>query len=163
MASRLKVIGALLLLACFALPMKSCTTQRDEAGKLVLVTPGKPLPQNVRTVTTYYYLLDEFSADAPWTWFVIVGFICPAAAVAYSRSHPASRASRAIWFIEPLLIVWVTFSIEYVSFFIFHASYKLEIGTYVAIAGASLYSLGWITEAYGRLRAWSQRRRRAGA
>lgn len=163
MALRLKVIGALLLLACFALPMKSCTTQRDEAGKLVVVAPSDPIPQGVRTVNSYYYLLDEFRADDPWTWFAIVGFICPAAAVAYSRSRPRSRPSRAIWFIEPMLIVWVILSIEYVSFFIFHASYNLEIGTYVAIAGVSLYSLGWISEAYGRLRAWWQRRRRAAA
>lgn len=163
MASRLKVIGALLLLACFALPVKSCTTQRDEAGKLVVVAPGEPLPQGVRTATTYYYLLDEFSANDPWTWFTILGFIGPVAAVAYSRSRPASRSSRAIWFIEPMLIVWVIFSIWYVSFFIFHASYHLEIGTYVAIAGASLYSLGWISEAYGKLRSWWQRHRRTAA
>ena len=143
-----------MLLACFALPMTSCTTHRDEAGKLVSVKPGEPLPPGVRPVTTYSYLVDELTGD-PWTWLQVAFFAVPALVVVHAKRRPAARLTRVIWFMEPLLIVGVILSIWLTSFFF---RVGLAIGTYVAMAGIAIYSIGWIGEAYGKWRAWRRRR-----
>lgn len=157
MAAWLKLIGAFLLLACFALPMTSCTTHENEAGKFVAVKPGEPIPPGVHSVTVRHYLLGAGSrVDDPWTWVELAFFIFPAAVVVHARKRPAARLTKIIWFLEPLLIAGVSLSIWLTSFLI---PRHLEIGTYVALVGVCLYSLGWIVEVYSGLRSWQRLRR----
>lgn len=158
MISTIKLIGAFLLLACFALPMTSCTTHENEAGKFVTVKPGEPLPPGVHVVHRHYYLLDELRVGGAWPWLANAGFVCPAAAVVYSRRHRDTQLSRVVWHLEPILIAWALFGIWYVSFLTVN---ELEVGTYVAIAGVVLYSLGWAAEAYSKLHNWWRRHRAA--
>jgi hypothetical protein len=63
-----------------------------------------------------------------------------------------------LWIIEPLLIIGVAFSISTMKILS-----QPEIGTYVAQAGAPIYSLGRGGEVYGSYRAWRRRRLTAAA
>jgi hypothetical protein len=154
MAGWLKVTGALLLVACFALPMKSCTQYLDETGKRVPVASGEAPATGVRPVTTRYYLLEELRADDPWSWLRVAVFICPAAVVAYTRRRPAARLAQVLWFIEPLILAGVAFSLWYITF-IFS---RPDVGYYVAVGGLAIYFLGWVNEAWRKWRARGRQR-----
>ena len=150
MTGWLKFIGAFLLAACFALPIKSCTEYRDETGKWVSVAPGEAPAPGVRPVITRNYLLEELRANDPLSWLLVASFIFPAAVVVYARKRPAARLTRVLWFIEPLLLAGVLFSVWYMTF-LFNDP---DVGSYVAGGGVAIYFLGWVGEAYSKWRSW---------
>jgi hypothetical protein len=157
MARWFKVAGALLLVACFALPMKSCTDYVDETGKQVSVAPGKAPAAGVRSITTRFYLLEELHADDPWSWLVVAVFAGPAAIVAYTRRRPAARLAKVLWCMEPLLLAGVAFSLWYITFLFS----RPDVGYYVAGVGLAIYFLGWVGEAWEKWRVWKQQRLRS--
>lgn len=152
-AGWLKVAGAFLLAACFALPMTSCTEYRDDAGRSVSVLPGKaPAPGLSRTITRFY-LLDNLHAEDPMSWPYVGVFLCPGIVLIYARKYPATRLRTVLWFMEPLLLAGVVYSVWYMNFFD-----DPDIGSYVADGGAAVYFFGWIGEARERFRARRQSR-----
>jgi len=151
----LKVIGALLLVACFALPMTSCTSYEDTEGKPVIVfADGVPAP-GVRSVTVRHYLWQELDAHDPESWLRVAVFLGPAAAVIFARRRPKSRARTALWVMEPVLLAGVVYSLWSMTFLTF---YDADVGWYVASAGVATYFVGWLGEAYQRWRQWTRRR-----
>jgi hypothetical protein len=154
----LKVIGALLLVACLALPMKSCTGYEDPAGKPVIVgADGVPAP-GARSVTERYYLWDELHAHDPVSWLRVAVFLGPAAAVIFTRRRPNSRAAKALWLMEPVLLAGVVYSLWHMWYMNFPV-YSTDVGWYVASAGAASYFAGWLGQAYQRWCQWRRQRR----
>lgn len=153
MARWLKIIGAFLFAACFALPMSSCTVYRDETGYLVELGPDRSVPPGARAVTTRHYLLDEVSPGHPQSWLWIAAFIWPAAFLLHARKRPDARLSRALWFIEPQLLAGSLYSI-----FVFRFFDDRDVGSYVGFAGVAVYFLGWVGEAFSKWRSWKRRR-----
>ena len=150
----LKVIGSLLLVACFALPMKSCSGYEDVQGKPVIGgVDGVPAP-GVRRVTERYYLWEELNAGDPKSWLSVAVFLGPAAAVMFARRRPKSRARKALWVLEPVLLVGVVYSLWSITF----PFYTAEIGWYAACAGVASYFAGWLGEAYQGWWHWRRRR-----
>jgi hypothetical protein len=158
-AGWLKVIGALLLVACFALPMKSCTSYEGAEGKPVIVGAEGVPASGVRRVTERYYLWDELHAHDPMSWLRVAVFLGPAAAVVFARRRPESRARAALWVMEPVLLAGVVYSLWYMTFwhmtFLF---YTADVGCYVASVGVVSYFAGWLVEAYRRWWQWRRRR-----
>lgn len=153
----LKVIGALLLVASFALPMTSCTTYVDKEGKPVIVgLDGVPAP-GVRRFTVRHYLCEELHAGDPGSWLRVAVFLGPAAAVMFARRRPRSRARNALWVIEPVLLAGVVYSLWYMLFLSFRDP---DVGWYAASTGVASYFAGWLGETYQRC--WQWRRRRQG-
>lgn len=150
----LKVIGALLLVACFALPMKSCTGYEDTQGKPVIVgTDGVPAP-GVRYVTERYYLWEELHAGDSVSWLRVAVFLGPAAAVMFARRRPKTHARTALWVIEPALLAGVLYSLWCITF----PFYTADVGWYVACVGVASYFAGWLGETYQRGWHWKRRR-----
>lgn len=149
----LKVIGALLLVVCFALPMKSCSGYEDTEGKPVIVGVDEVPATGVRRVTERYYLWEELHADDSKSWLRVAVFLGPVAAVMFARRRPKSRARNALWVMEPVLLAGVVFSLWDMTF----PFYTADIGWYAASAGVASYFAGWLGETYQR---WRQRRRR---
>ena len=148
----LKVIGSLLLVACFVLPMKSCTTYEDSEGRLVVGSvDGVPAP-GVRPVTERYYLWEELGANDPKSWLRVAVFLGPAASVMFARRRPKSRARKALWLMEPALLAGVVYSLWHMIF----PFYTAEIGCYAAGAGVASYFAGWLGELRGELRPQDQ-------
>jgi len=153
-AKWLKVIGALLLVACFALPMKSCTSYENTKGRPVNVgVDGVPTP-GVQSVTERYYLWEELSSGEPKSWLRVAVFLGPAAAVMFTRRRPKSRATKVLWVMEPVLLAGVIYSLWSMTFLF----YEPDIGWYVASAGVASYFSGWLGESYERWRQWRRRR-----
>ena len=149
----LKVIGALLLVACFALPMKSCTSAENKEGRAVVVGADEAPAPGVRYVTERYYLWEELSADNPKSWLRVGVFVGPAAVVMFTRRRPKTRAKKVLWVMEPLLLAGVIYSLWYMTF----PFYDADVGLYVASAGVASYFAGWLGEVCQR---WWQWRRR---
>jgi hypothetical protein len=97
----LKAIGALLLVAYFALPMKSCTGYEDTEGQPVIVGVDEVPAPGVRPVTERHYLWEELHAHDPLSWLRVAVFLGPAAAVMFARRRPKCRARTALWLMEP--------------------------------------------------------------
>jgi hypothetical protein len=146
----LKVIGALLLVACFALPMKSCTSYVDTAGNPVPFGAGEVPAPGVRSVTERHFLWEELDAHDTESWLRVAIFLGPAAAVTFARRRPKSRASRAVWLIEPVLLAGVAYSLWYMTFLFYDA----DVGWYVASVGVASYFAGWLGDAYQRWCQW---------
>ena len=154
-AGWLKVIGALLLVACFALPMKSCTGYRDSQGKPVLVGADKVLAPGVRSVVQRYYLWEELDAGDPESWLRVAVFLGPLVAVMFTRRRPPkSRATKALWAMEPVLLAGVVYSLWSMTFLF----YEADVGWYIASVGVASYFAGWLGEAYQRWCQWRRRR-----
>ena len=153
----LKVIGALLLVACFALPMKSCTSAENKEGRAVVVGADEAPAPGVRYVTERYYLWEELSAENPKSWLRVVVFVCPAAVVMFTRRGRKTRATMVLWGMEPVLLAGVMYSLWYMTFLFYDA----DVGWYVAVAGVTSYFAGWLGEAYQRWEQWRRRRRSA--
>ena len=152
-AGWLKVIGALLLVACFALPMKSCTSAENTEGRSVVVGADEAPAPGVRYVTERYYLWEELSAENPKSWLRVAVFVCPAAVVMFTRRRPKTRATKVLWVMEPVLLAGVIYSLWDMTF----PFYDADVGLYVASAGVASYFAGWLGEVCQR---WWQWRRR---
>ena len=150
----LKVIGALLLVACFALPMKSCSSYENPEGRPVIVGANEAPAPGVRSVTERYYLWEELSTDDPQSWLRVAVFLGPAAAVMFTRRRPKTRATKVLWVMEPVLLVGVVYSLWSITF----PFYTAEIGWYAACAGVASYFAGWLGEAYEGWWQWRRRR-----
>jgi len=154
----LKVIGALLLVACFALPMKSCTSAENTEGRPVVVGADEAPAPGVRYVTERYYLWEELSAEDPKSWLRVAVFVGPAAVVMLTRRRQKTRATKVLWVTEPLLLAGVIYSLWYMTF----PFYDADVGLYVASAGVASYFTGWLGEVCQRWRQW-RRRQQPGA
>jgi len=154
-AGWLKVTGALLLMACFALPMKSCTHYEDAQGKPVTSGADEAPAPGARPVTQRYYLWEEPRANDPMSWLRVAVFLGPAAAVMITRRRPKTRATKVLWVMEPVLLAGVVYSLWYMTFLF----YDPDVGLYVASAGVASYFGGWLGEAYQRWRHWRRQRR----
>jgi hypothetical protein len=149
----LKTGGALMLLACYVLPMSSCTPVRFDT----LGAPAGPATEDVVTTKPavapktpppreYQYILGV-DRSRPLGWVSILSFAIPAAAVFYTRKRPAVRAARVLWLVEPLLLAFVlveVWSMTYLS--------QPEFGAYVAYGGLAALWAGWLGEAFLRIR-----------
>jgi hypothetical protein len=153
-AGWLKVIGALLLAACFALPMKSCTSYENTEGRPVIVGADEAPAPGVRSVTERYYLWEELSTDDPQSWLRVAVFLGPAAAVMVRRRRPKTRAMKVLWVMEPVLLAGVIYSLWYMTF----PFYDADVGGYVASAGVASYFAGWLGEAYEGWWQWRRQR-----
>jgi len=139
-----KMAGAILLVACFALPMSSCSTLVDKTGKAVT---QKPAPPGARVVKIQLYVFDGVRLANPGSWPTVLAFIWPLALLLHGRLRPTSWITRALWFVEPALLAGSIYAIGTFMFF-----GQPEAGTYVGRTGVAVYSLGWIGEAFGRWR-----------
>lgn len=150
----LKMIGALLLVVCFVLPMKSCTKYEDTEGKPVVGgADGVPAP-GVRRITERYYLWEELDAGDPKSWLPVAVFLGPAAAMVFAWRRPKGRASNALWLMELVLLAGVVYSLWYMTFLFYDA----DVGWYVACVGVASCFAGWLGEAYHRWYQWRHRR-----
>lgn len=156
MWARLKVLGAGLLLVCFLFPVKSCTGYQNEAGHWVnvSVSDNDPLPRGVDRATRRLYLHQELHSRDPWAWASVGAFLLPAIAVIIERRRPGRRATFVLWCAEPLLFLGVLAGLFYVTFL-----WDLDTAAYLAIGALGTCFLGWLGEAWIRLRAWWRRRR----
>jgi hypothetical protein len=150
----LKVTGALLLVACFALPIKSCSGYEDPEGKPIIVGADEVPAPGMRYVTERRYLWEELHADDPMSWLRVAVFLGPAATVMFARRRPKSRARTALWVIQPVLIAGVVYSLWYMTFLF----YAPDVGWYVACVGVASYFAGWLGEACQRWWQWRRRR-----
>jgi hypothetical protein len=150
----LKVIGALLLVVCFALPMKSCTGYEDTEGKPVIVGADGLPATGVRRVTERYYLWEELHAGDPKSWLRVAVFLGPVVAVMFARRRPRSCARNALWVMEPVLLAGVVYSLWFMTF----PFYDADVGWYVASAGVASYFAGWLGETHQRWWQWRRRR-----
>ena len=150
----LKVIGALLLVACFVLPMKSCTSYEDAQGNPVTVGVDEVPAPGVRLVTERHYLWEELHVRDPMSWLRVAVFLGPAAAVMFARRRPRSRARTALWMIEPVLLAGVVYSLWYMTV----GFYDADVGWYVACVGVASCFIGWLGEAYRRGCQWRRQR-----
>lgn len=149
----MKVAGALILLVCYALPMSSCTRDQhaltlsqaseDPAGTAPQTVVPKPPP-----IKEYYYLLPVRHPRNLENWLATLAFLVPAVVMLGAIHRPDSRATRAIWFAEPLVLGWVGLSLFVVTLF-----NTWEIGSYVAVGGLLMFAIGWLVEAFIRIRA----------
>jgi hypothetical protein len=150
----LKLIGSLLLVACFALPMKSCTGYEGPEGEPVVVGVDGVPPPGVRYVTERYYLWEELNAADPKSWLRVAVFLGPAASVMFARRRPKSRVRKALWLMEPVLLAGVVYSLWHMIF----PFYTAEIGWYAACAGVAICFAGWLGETYQRWWQWRRGR-----
>ena len=130
----LKVIGARLLVVCFALPMKSSSGYEDTEEKPVIVGVDGVPATGVRRVTERYYLWEELHVGDPKSWLRVAVFLGPAAAVIFARRRPKSRARNALWVMAPVLLAGVVYSLWYMAF----PFYTADVGWYAASAGRAI-------------------------
>ena len=145
----IKVVGAVLLLACFALPMSSCTRHVDKDGKGVASLADGSYPANTQTIKTHHYLLERVKSSEPLSWLNVAAFIWPTIFLLLARYRAPSRLVSVLWFTEPLLLAGSGFVI-FVSTIVDDA----EIGYYIGWAGVGIYVFGWVIEAVTKWRTW---------
>ena len=142
-----------MLLACFVLPMHSCTTSYDEQGREYF--PPSRAPANAHCVITRYYLIDALKPGDPITWLAVGSFAAPAAIVLYRNRRPSTQIARIAWYAEPLVVIGVAWSFLNYSWDLFARD---EIGDWSAAVGLLLCMLGWLGEASCRLFTFVRRR-----
>lgn len=150
----LKIIGAMLMLSCFALPMSSCTEHRDAGGHLVTERADGTYPADVHEVKVRHYLMEKVRSADPLSWLNIVAIVWPAIFVTHELYRRTSRFGKILWFTEPLLVAGSFYVI-----FIGALFEEFDVGTYVGWTGLAAYFLGWCMEAVSQWRAWMVKRR----
>ena len=153
MARGLKLIGAVLLASCFALPMSSCAQVVDDEGMLVSTNPDGSIPTGAHKVMTRHHVLDQVEFNHPTTWLYVAAFVWPLVFLLHAWIRPAARLNRALWFTEPLLLAGSSYAIFLLTFL-----ERPEVGSHVGEAGIAVYLLGWISGAVDKWRSWRRRR-----
>lgn len=148
-----KTAGALMLLACYVLPMSSCVPARlDGQGALAGSTTGGAVPTKPAAVPgtppsrEYRYILPG-DRSSVFGWVCILSFAIPAAAVLYVHRRPVSRTARILWPVEPAVLLFILVEVWSMTFLS-----SPEVGTYLAYGGLAAFWVGWLGEAFIRIR-----------
>jgi len=107
-------------------------------------TRATGLSPGVHAVTTRDFLLDKVSLGDPTSWLYVAAFIWPAAFLLHARKRPAARLTKALWFIEPLLLAGPLYVIA-----MFSILRDYDVGSYVGWAGLAVYFFA------GSVRRWT--------
>jgi hypothetical protein len=145
---RLKVIGALALLASLAFPFsRGCSPVRyqDAQGNTVLLDSRGAAAQGARPIYNYSYVFESNSADTG-VWFIWP--LIFAAIVAWKRK---GRAVLVLRILEPPLIVWTAYLVYFISTFM---TGGIAIGTYIALAAIGIYAAGTLWQDIQAFRKW---------
>jgi len=102
----LKVGGALALLACYALPMSSCTPFVFKSAETASV-PAAPIVEPRPPAAREQYDILTIDPTEPGEWVRVFAFAAPALILLYARKYPSGRATRALWLVEPLFMALV--------------------------------------------------------
>jgi len=152
--ARLKLIGALLLLASLALPQYTCARLRAPDGSVWdSVPPGKDATL-YRPFTERHYAYENIELRDPISWLTLVAFGWPLILTGVRRRFPGPTLNRVLWWLEPVLAGTSGYLI-----LVFSSLGDRAIGAYVGLAALVLLLLAWLAE----LRAFIADRRKARA
>ena len=146
LANRLKIVSIVLLLLSLFLPISSCTTHFDVDEKNADLTE-QPV---VETVTTDYYVWDEFDLKDSESWIYLFCMLWPVAGLARSRKARQRWERNIRLVVEPLLAIS---SVLYV-FVIINLFSTPSYGSYIMAIAYVVYFIGWILESVTIWRAW---------
>ena len=121
--TRLRLFGAVLLVACLALPMSTCGA--DGSAQ---------------------YVLSEIEAN-PLTWFWAVAFLWPVPLFLLRRRLARGSLGKFLFSAEPLLLFGSLYAVS-----IFTAIGVPSIGCYTGWIAITLHGFVWVSEARARRR-----------
>ena len=134
---RLKILFAVILLSCLALPFSSCSRDFDEDGKLIFLSK-KPV---VKTVTEYRYPFQIFNPRLFSSWLFIYSFLWPVPILLYRYRNRQKKIMTILWISEPVFVLITSYILILESIFSTPA-----IGQNLALAANGGYGLTWIYE-----------------
>jgi len=113
MRSRVTLIAAALLGACFVLPLSTCTRYVDAKGEAVPVEEGATPPEGAVAIVDYQVPAEQLWTHTVGGLLMLVAFLGPLASALHARFVESARAKRVVFWLQPLLLlaaghyVWV--------------------------------------------------------
>ena len=159
MDRRLKLVGALLLLASLTLPVSECTHYEASDGTPILVKEDEAPPAGARRVVTYCYVLQSFEPADVDSWSTLFAFIWPIVAVAVLWRKSGGLMSRGVRVLEPLMLGWSFYVVDFISSFLTSGR---AIGAHVAFLALAGYATGALWSDIRLVRDWKKKRAAAG-
>jgi hypothetical protein len=138
---RIKIISAILLIICVALPISSCSRYVDSNGKIIARYDPK-IHVNAKRITTYNYLFERFNPKDSYIWLLLLCFIWPIPIMLYRYKGTKKLIKNILWGIEPIFAVGASYYIWIGA----HFFGKPFIGAYFAISANSIYAITWFSE-----------------
>jgi hypothetical protein len=113
MNSRVTLIAAIVLGACFVLPLSTCTRYVDAKGDAVEVEEGATPPAGAVAIVDYQVPAEQLWSNTVGGLLMLVAFLGPLACALHARFGKSARAKRVVFWLQPLLLlaaghyVWV--------------------------------------------------------
>jgi hypothetical protein len=138
---RVKIISAILLVTCLALPISSCSRYVDSNGKPIVKYDPKT-HVNAKLVIKYNYPLERFNPKDIYNWLLLLCFIWPIPIILYRHKGTKKLIKNIIWSIEPL------FALASSCYIWLKASLFAEpcIAAYLSISANGIYGIAWLSE-----------------
>jgi len=125
-SERIKIISAIVLLACMLLPISSCSRY---------VASGKH-------ATTYNFPFESFDYKDIYDWLLLFAFMWPVPIIVYRDKGALKLLKNLFWGLEPLLIIGSSALIWFDSTLL-AAPF---IGAYLSISANCAYGMAWLSE-----------------
>ena len=151
----LRCLGALLLLACLALPLGTCSYHVDASGQPTVVEDPDQVPEDVERIRQWSFALEGFPTDT-LAWLSLLALAWPALATAFLVWKPWGRGAAVVRILEVPLMVFSIALVEFLATFFVSRAF----GAYVAFTGAAVYCVGALSDDVTAVRDWLRKRQR---
>jgi len=139
---RIKLVAAIVLLVCLALPEYTCSRYVGPDGQTVSAGPDGVPATPYREVRENHYPLETFNVREIGWWIALLSFTWPWPVLIYRwRTRTRAGAARAVWVAEVLLAIgsgWVVWEASSVG--------TRAVGAYLAMAADAVYLCACIAE-----------------
>jgi hypothetical protein len=105
MRSRIALIAALALGACFVLPLSTCTRYVDAKGDAAPVADGQPPPEGAVAIVDYQIPAEQLWTNTIGGLVMLVSFVGPLASALHGRFGRSGRVKRILFWLQPLLLL----------------------------------------------------------
>lgn len=146
-ASRLKLIGAVLLIVAAVLPQYTCVQYRAPDGALWQSIPSGADSSRYQRVVERHYAFETFAPGRPESWLAVVAFAWPVGVIAVRRRNRWPVLNAVLWGLEPLLALGSGYLI-----LLFSSFGQRAIGGWTGVAACLLYLVAWVMELAARFR-----------
>ncbi|HEY4361605.1 MAG TPA: hypothetical protein VGN17_11570 [Bryobacteraceae bacterium] len=138
--TRVKLIAAIVLLICLALPEYTCSRYIGPDGQTLSAGPEGVPTTPYREVRENHYPLESFNLREIGWWIALLSFTWPWPVLIYWwRNGALGGLARAVWVAEPLLAIgsgWAVWEASSVG--------HRAVGAWLALAADAVYLGAWI-------------------
>lgn len=139
MTSRVALIAAFVLGACFVLPLSTCTRYVDAKGEAVEVEEGETPPEGAIAIVDYQIPAEQLWTNTVGGLVMLVAFLGPLAGTLHARFGRSPRAKRVAFWLQPLLLLAAGHAVWVVARF-----GEATPAAWLAAAAVAALALSWL-------------------